>query len=864
MNSSVLNVAICGVGPRGLEHAAAIQKTSGLRLTGLFDISAAAREQASRITGCRSFQRLDELLRECRPDLVVIATPPRVRLSLVEQIVHWGHLRALVIEKPLALSVRDAKRISALCAERAINVRVCHQLRFSPEFVLLRDAVRSGQIGQVRSMQAFCYGNLLSQGIHMIDMLRWLLDDQRVASVEAYAVDDLPQLARVASIPPEFAEDLNHPAPLWTQATICFSGGIQSTLNSGLLAPVVEPALGNWLQKRVSVLGTDGFAEAHVASHFRLLHTSGREAVVQRTGMETYRASTQAFYGQLVDDVQADVSCLASFEESVHSVEVLLACLESVVKGCVVSPPLAPESDPLASWIETKNKVPKLRQASSSPVDASKPKMTVILPMEDHRGLGSQAIESWVHHQRCDPDDFELIIITDARTREREAEFSSLLRPSDTLIHREAANEMDQYHIGAKLAKGQYLLFTEPHCVAEPQAISEAIRFFETRDLDGFCPRSVPLLTNDISRMESRMYEDGFIGWSRAERWEKVILRGFAIRSQIYFEVGGFNPRYGRFAEWLLAATLKQKGYRLAYAPGFGVNHLYADNFSLLDAFIKEFTDGECLFRDEGPRDFCLQFFGQPPEWDEVRSIDPVLIRLLVQTLWNRVLRGPVPLGAGRSWWEALKQLLRLLPLALLGARLLVLKWENLVRGAVFRFYWWWMNSEKRYQAFVDWYSRTTSLHRVRYAVAHPVRPPSLPVSADSYLAEEISPGNSFGFHALETHEGQSFRWSSAVAALQLSLPRGDYRVIVQTLGVRVFEPSREISVYIDGYGLAPVRFDASTFQLQFDLPARFLPDSARHWLIFHCTPWRADNVHLTDSRQLGIPLVSVRAEVTS
>jgi hypothetical protein len=264
------------------------------------------------------------------------------------------------------------------------------------------------------------------------------------------------------------------------------------------------------------------------------------------------------------------------------------------------------------------------------------PAVTIVLPLFDHRGLALQSVESWVLHQRAAPESFELIVILDDSVRAFEADLRARLRPWDQIVFA-SGNEMRQYHEAAVAARGRILFFTEPHCLAEPEAVGQVIHYFDTHDAAGMCGRTVPVMPNAVGRAESWMYDEGSRSWSQPDDWRKVILRAFGVRRDLYFDAGGFDHRYHRFAEWLLAARLHAKGHRLDYAPGVGVLHQYATSFGLLDAFNKEFTDGECLFRAEHTSpEFCERYFGSPPEWNEAIALDRPLLGLVTRALWQQ------------------------------------------------------------------------------------------------------------------------------------------------------------------------------------------------------------------------------------
>src|SRR5262249_36771149 len=100
-----------------------------------------------------------------------------------------------------------------------------------------------------------------------------------------------------------------------------------------------------------------------------------------------------------------------------------------------------------------------------------------------------------------------------------------------------------------------------------------------------------------VARCEQRWYADGFREWSREGDWRKVTIRGFAIRGDVYLEVGGFEHRFGCFAETALAANLAARGYRLGCATDAAVKHYDATHLAPLLRYVREYREGELAYR---------------------------------------------------------------------------------------------------------------------------------------------------------------------------------------------------------------------------------------------------------------------------
>ncbi len=829
---------ICGFGRRARHHVAALAAAGGYEVAGVFDAAPAMRAQAQG-AGLAAFSDLEAGLHRTRPDLALVCTPPAVRLSLVEKLAGTAGIEGIVVEKPLATNPEEARAACRACDRHGVRLTVSHQLRFCEEFTALKAAVQAGGLGEIRLMRASCFGKLFDQGSHLVDQLCWLMGAARVMWVDATASDELAALAQLAPLPADFQADTAHPGALWTHALLRFDNGIEATLSCGLLAPVPRGELGPWLQKQVTVLGTQGAAEAHVASHFRAW-TAGQPARSLATSTPAYEASLTRLYQAMLAPERDRVEALGRAEDQLQVVEVMTAIVESQRR----QRPLA------VAEVRTAAAVAAVAQQPYGPV------VSVIVPMEDHRGLGLQAVASWTAQQRCVPEAFELIVLTDVTTAGLEDSIRALLRPQDRLVRYDGNNEMDQYHHGAGIACGEILLFTEPHCIAEPEAVGELIEHFRTRAIDAACGRSEPICDNAIAVAEKEMFEEGFVEWSRPGAWQKVILRAFAIRRRLYFEVGGYQHRYNRFSEWLLAATLHQRGHVLAYLPAVGVAHLYGGDYPLFDRFIQEFTDGECKLRvDSNDSEFCHQYFGTPPEWTEARSLNPRLVHVGLRNLLGLLVR-PQRTSASLSGYAATwLQLLRALPLAMLGSRLLVWRWRSRIWYAKLRFLLAVWSASRRARAFQDYYSGTTSLCRVRYALASGAGERSEPAAGAGGSMASIANDRLFGFHPPERHDGAWFRWSNGLAGVRLMLLPGRQRVELSLLAVRAVNPSRHVAFFLDGRLLTDIAADPSGCQVSIGIEVED-PAGADSWLMMHVRPWRIPR--RIDPRELGLPVRAV------
>jgi scyllo-inositol 2-dehydrogenase (NADP+) len=143
-----LRVALVGYGLAGaVFHAPLIAATEGLELA---TVVTSSPERRGRVRAehprARVVQRAEAAL-EPGHDLVVIASPNRWHAPLGHAALEAGS-RAL-IEKPLATSAADGRRLVEAARERGLLLSVFHNRRFDGDFLTARRLIQSGTLGRV-------------------------------------------------------------------------------------------------------------------------------------------------------------------------------------------------------------------------------------------------------------------------------------------------------------------------------------------------------------------------------------------------------------------------------------------------------------------------------------------------------------------------------------------------------------------------------------------------------------------------------------------------------------------------------------------------------------------------------------------
>ncbi|MBI4379840.1 MAG: Gfo/Idh/MocA family oxidoreductase [candidate division NC10 bacterium] len=184
----MLKAAVIGCGPRGIEHARAITAVDGIELAAMVDPSADTLRQATHSLGVPGYLNIEELLERTRPEIAVLATQARGRADLTERVAAFPGIRAIVTEKPMALTMAEAERMLAVCEDRGILLTVSHQSRFCSGVSAMKAAIDAGELGTLEFLRGSCYGNLLRQGIHVLDTMRWLAGGRDILWVMSQGV----------------------------------------------------------------------------------------------------------------------------------------------------------------------------------------------------------------------------------------------------------------------------------------------------------------------------------------------------------------------------------------------------------------------------------------------------------------------------------------------------------------------------------------------------------------------------------------------------------------------------------------------------------------------------------------------------
>ena len=200
-----MRYALIGCGRISPNHIAAAINNK-LDMVAICDIDESCMEDKAlkfKLTdSVKKYMDYKEMIDKEKPELVAICTESgkhaQIAIDCIERGCHC------IIEKPIALSIKDADAIINASIKRHVKVSACHQNRFNKSVQIIREAIDMNRFGKlfygtahIRWCRDHEYydraswrgtweqdgGALMNQCIHNIDLLRWMMGGEIIEVV---------------------------------------------------------------------------------------------------------------------------------------------------------------------------------------------------------------------------------------------------------------------------------------------------------------------------------------------------------------------------------------------------------------------------------------------------------------------------------------------------------------------------------------------------------------------------------------------------------------------------------------------------------------------------------------------------------
>lgn len=183
---------LVGCGGISAQHIEAINAIDGARLVAVSSASADRARAVGEKWGVPWTTDLEVMLARGDVDAVAVTTPSGFHVAVALAALRQG--KHVIVEKPLALTVRDVDAVIAEGRRQGRLVAAVSQRRFEPAMRAVNEAVTAGAFGRIvlivgeslnyrpqsyydsaawRGTQALDGGVLMNQSIHEIDLVCW-------------------------------------------------------------------------------------------------------------------------------------------------------------------------------------------------------------------------------------------------------------------------------------------------------------------------------------------------------------------------------------------------------------------------------------------------------------------------------------------------------------------------------------------------------------------------------------------------------------------------------------------------------------------------------------------------------------------
>lgn len=151
------------------------------------DPDAQARERFTQATGVPAYADADALFQAHAVDVASICSPDAVHFEHAAAALAKG-VKRIWLEKPPAATLAQARELKSLAEAARATVAVNFFRRYHPCFEKMRDLLKRDALGPVRSVRLHYSRGLLTNGIHQLDLVGFLLGDGKRVEAQGAAL----------------------------------------------------------------------------------------------------------------------------------------------------------------------------------------------------------------------------------------------------------------------------------------------------------------------------------------------------------------------------------------------------------------------------------------------------------------------------------------------------------------------------------------------------------------------------------------------------------------------------------------------------------------------------------------------------
>lgn len=329
---SEVRIGIIGYGSIGKLHGRALQETPGARLVAVADTNPCRSDEVGQ--EILFFSDYQELL-QSELEAVIIASPTALHFKTAVEALERG--KHVLVEKPMATTVEEAKTMSNVAREAGRELMVGMTHRFYPELQEAKRIVDDGAVGDI-----LMFTDSIIEPVGFLGLPAWYLDEQMagggVAMTDAihlvdrlrwFAGSEVFQLTGFMG-----SKQLKSPVEDFGQMFLWFASGVSAQVTMTFMK-AVHPLVCD-----LQVIGTKGSVVVHTWQGYTLNSSSGthQKVIYQNEPHEhKVRVGLRAELTEFCDAIRGGYSPKPTPEDSMRALEIIRAFYRAAKEGTVVA-----------------------------------------------------------------------------------------------------------------------------------------------------------------------------------------------------------------------------------------------------------------------------------------------------------------------------------------------------------------------------------------------------------------------------------------------------------------------------------------------------------------------------------------------
>jgi len=306
-----IGVAVIGVGFWGRNHARVYMEIPEAELIGVCDIDAKRAKETAEKYGVEAYTDSKKLLKRNDVDAVSICTWTTTHAKETIRALKAG--KNVLVEKPIASTVREAKQIVKMAENERLILMTGFIERFNPGVERVIKTIEEGSIGDIVSAtsrrvsewpeRVGDVGVVKDSAIHDIDMMRYIFDE-----------DPKTVFAKTGKLRHKRFED-------YAQIMLTFNHGKTAFIEANWLTP--------YKVRKLIITGSKGIVNLDYLSQEIVIETEEKTFIPRYKWEEPLKRELKHF----VECVRKNKQPLASGLDGLKALIICEAVLKSAVKG---------------------------------------------------------------------------------------------------------------------------------------------------------------------------------------------------------------------------------------------------------------------------------------------------------------------------------------------------------------------------------------------------------------------------------------------------------------------------------------------------------------------------------------------------